>query len=133
MIDENGDVVHEVRFAHPVERVWNAITDRDALAQWLMGNDFEARVGHRFEFDRGGEQSPIDAEVLQLDPLRRIQWRWTIDGAPTTVTIVLRADGDCTVLDLRHTDLPPDPRRRFDGGWVEKFEALTRVLKGADG
>ena len=131
MITDDGRVIHEVRFAHPIERVWNAIADRAALAQWLMGNDFEPRVGHRFQFDRGGTQVPIDAEVLAIDPPHRMQWRWVIDGAPTTVTITLRADGEATMLHLEHTDLLPDPRARFDTGWVDKFGDLATMLKGA--
>jgi uncharacterized protein YndB with AHSA1/START domain len=130
MIDENGNVLYEVRFAHPVERVWNAIADRDALAQWLMPNDFEPRVGHRFHFDAGPPRGLVDAEVLELDPPRRIRLRWMIDGVATTVTITLRGDGDGTIVHLEHADLPTDPRPKFDSGWVEKLDDLAMVLEG---
>jgi uncharacterized protein YndB with AHSA1/START domain len=131
MIDESGCVVHEVRLAHPIERVWSAIADRAALAQWLMTNTFEPVAGHRFQLDRGGSQTPIEAEVLEIDPPRRIIWRWVIDGAATTVVIELRRDGEGTVLHLEHRDLPIDERPSFDTGWVEKFDALDRALKEA--
>ena len=130
MIDEDGQVVHEVRFAHPVERVWKAIVDPTALAQWLMPNDFEPTVGHHFQFEAGSPHGFFDVEVVALDPPRRIQWRWMIDGVATTVTITLRADGDATVLRLEHADLPSDPRPQFDTGWVEKFDSLQLMLKG---
>ncbi len=35
-------------FDQPVETVWRAITDPVRLARWLLENDFEPRVGHRF-------------------------------------------------------------------------------------
>jgi uncharacterized protein YndB with AHSA1/START domain len=35
-------------YTHPIEKVWAAITDPAALAQWLMVNDFEPRIGKRF-------------------------------------------------------------------------------------
>jgi len=130
MIDENGTVIHEVRFAHPVDRVWEAIVDRSALAQWLMPNDFHPRVGHRFHLDGGPPRGLVEAEVLDIDPPRRIQWRWMIDGIPTTVTITLRADAGGTLLRLEHAELPADPRPRFDSGWVEKFESLDSLLRG---
>jgi len=131
MIDERGNVVHDVHFAHPIERVWDAIVDRDALAQWLMANDHEPRVGHRFQFDAGADRGAIDAEVLDVQRPHRLQWRWMIDDVATIVTITLRTDGDGTALHLEHAALPPDPRSRFDDGWVEKFVALEVSLKGA--
>jgi uncharacterized protein YndB with AHSA1/START domain len=131
MIDEQGSVVHEVRFPHPVERVWDAIVDPDALAQWLMPNDFEPRVGHRFHFDAGPPRGEIEAEVLEVDAPHRMRLRWMIDDTPTTVTITLRADDGGTVLRLEHAGIPSDPRPDFDTGWVEKFEAMSTLLQQA--
>jgi uncharacterized protein YndB with AHSA1/START domain len=129
MIDENGDVAHEVRFSHPIERVWDAIAHGDALAEWLMPNDFAPRVGHRFQLVRDPGQTPIDAEILELDPPHRMCWSWVIDGTPTVVVITLRADGGETVLHLEHRGLPDDLRSRFEPGWLEKFDALESALK----
>jgi uncharacterized protein YndB with AHSA1/START domain len=129
VIDEHGDVVHDVRFPQTIERVWDAISDRGALAQWLMDNDFEPVVGHRFHFDAGPPRGLIDAEVLAVEPPTRLQMRWMLDGRTTTVTIRLHADGDGTRLRLEHTGLSDEQRPKFDTGWVEKFENLTPVLE----
>ena len=40
----------EIVFPQSREVVWRALTDSAALAGWLMPNDFEPRVGHRFTF-----------------------------------------------------------------------------------
>jgi len=128
VIDERGCVVHDVRFPQPVERVWASLTDRDALAQWLMPNDFEARVGYRFRFEAGPPRGDIDAEVLALDAPTRLQLRWMLDGVATTVTITLTADGDGTRLHLEHDGLAAESRSKFDGGWIEKFDDLTKAL-----
>ena len=41
--------VHLVRdYPYPPAAVWEALTARALLAQWMMENDFEPRVGHRF-------------------------------------------------------------------------------------
>ncbi|GIK11202.1 MAG: hypothetical protein BroJett001_32680 [Chloroflexota bacterium] len=37
-------------YPHPRALVWRALVDRDLLAQWLMPNDFEPKIGHRFTF-----------------------------------------------------------------------------------
>ena len=34
------DLVIEEVFAHPIEKVWTALTDREHLAAWLKRNDF---------------------------------------------------------------------------------------------
>jgi uncharacterized protein YndB with AHSA1/START domain len=33
-------IIHIVTYPHPIARVWFALTDADALARWLMPNDF---------------------------------------------------------------------------------------------
>jgi uncharacterized protein YndB with AHSA1/START domain len=130
VIDDDGNVVHDVRFAHPIARVWNAIVDPDALAQWLMPNDFEPGVGRRFHFDGGPPRGLFEAELLELDAPNRIRWLWMLDGVATTVTITLGSDGDATLVRVEHTGLPDDLRPRFDSGWVEKFESLRLFVNG---
>ena len=44
------EVLLSAIYPQPPRDVWRTLTDRDLLAQWLMPNDFEARVGHRFTF-----------------------------------------------------------------------------------
>jgi len=44
------EITLEQTYPHPPERVWRALTDSAALAEWLMPNDFEPRVGHKFRF-----------------------------------------------------------------------------------
>ena len=50
-------------FPHPPEKVWRALTDPQLLAAWLMPNDFEPRVGHRFTF----RTDPVPAHGFDED------------------------------------------------------------------
>jgi len=128
---EDGNVVHEVRYPHPVPAVWDALTDPSALAAWLMPNDFALTVGHRFRLDARPRYGMIDGEVLDVDPPRLLRCRWTIEGVPTTVTVRLHADGDGTVLHLEHVRLTPEMRPDFDGGWGQKLGTdIDLVLAG---
>ena len=43
-----ADIDAAVVYRHPIERVWAALTSSEALAAWLMPNDFVPEVGHRF-------------------------------------------------------------------------------------
>ena len=131
MID--GDrVVYEVRYPHPVQAVWRAMTDPAALAAWLMPNDFAPTVGHRFRFDAHPDFGFIDGEVVEVAPPHLLRCRWTIAGVPTTLTVRLEVDGGGTLLSLEHVGLPPEPRSGFDGGWGNKLQRdLVSVLGGA--
>jgi uncharacterized protein YndB with AHSA1/START domain len=115
-------VVHEVRYDHPVQRVWHALTDPAALAAWLMPNDFTPAVGHRFRLDARPEFGFIEGEVVEVTPPHFLRCGWTVSGVPTTVTVRLEADGDGTLLRLEHEGLPQDPRASFEGGWGAKLQ-----------
>jgi uncharacterized protein YndB with AHSA1/START domain len=130
---EGTRVVHEVRYPHPPERVWRALTDPAELSAWLMPNDFRAEEGTRFRLDaRPDHLEPFDCEVLEIDPPRRLRARWTVAGEPTVVTFQLRADNGGTVLRVEHDGLPSSEQPKFDGGWGTKFAIdLRAVLDGA--
>ena len=130
---EGNRVIHEARYPHLPERVWRALTDRAELAAWLMPNTFSLREGARFRLDaRPTHAEPIECEVLEIDPPRRLQTRWIVGGQPTTVTFELRADGGETVLRVEHDGLSSDEQASFDGGWGTKFATdLELVLDRA--
>src|SRR5207244_262877 len=46
----HDSIVIDMFYPQSVGQVWAALTSADALAAWLMPNDFEPRVGHRFTF-----------------------------------------------------------------------------------
>jgi uncharacterized protein YndB with AHSA1/START domain len=95
-------------YGHPPDRVWRALTDPAEMAQWLMANDFEPRVGHRFRFrakPQPGWRGIVDGEVLEVDPPRRLSYSWTGDPSwkrPTRVTWTLVPSGGGTRLTLEH-------------------------------
>lgn len=75
------DLDLEAFYPHPVGRVWSALTDRDALAVWLMPSDFVARVGHRFTFRADPPPGSTwrgwtECEVVELTPPSRMVWTW---------------------------------------------------------
>jgi uncharacterized protein YndB with AHSA1/START domain len=102
------DLLFETIYPVPPERVWQALTDSRALAEWLMENDFAPRVGHSFTFrtpPRPGFDGIVRCTVLELDPPRRLAYSW-LGGPlkrPTTVTWTLAAVPEGTRLRLEHT------------------------------
>ncbi|MFD0900906.1 SRPBCC family protein [Actinomadura sediminis] len=113
---------------HPPAQVWRALTDRDLLARWLMPNDFEPAVGHRFTFTTRpipniDFDGTIDCEVLEIDEGRLLRISWGGGGLDTTVTWRLAAEGTGTRLFIEHRGFDlDDPAQQFafkgmDSGW----------------
>ncbi|HYX70932.1 MAG TPA: SRPBCC domain-containing protein [Terriglobales bacterium] len=99
------DLRFEATYPHPPERVWRALTEREALAAWLMENDFEPRLGHRFTFrtkPAPGFDGVVHCEVTELEPPRRLAYTWKNGKIDTTVSFVLEAVAGGTRLVLEH-------------------------------
>lgn len=92
-----ADIDVTVTYPHPVERVWSALTSSEALAAWLMPNDFAPAVGHGFTFrtrPAPGFDGIVRCQVLELEPPRRMVWSWAGGTIDTTVTWTLEETAD---------------------------------------
>jgi uncharacterized protein YndB with AHSA1/START domain len=127
----DGAIEHVVEYDVPPERVWRALVDTRELASWLMPNDFEPVVGHRFSIDARPQLGIIDAEVLELDAPRLLRCSWSGPFGDTTVTFELTPTTTGTRLRLTHTGWTDDEHRPgFNEGWAAKLEHdLPRALK----
>ena len=99
--------IHLQRVMHaPREAVWAALTDREALSEWLMPNDFAPRAGHRFTFrtkPAPGFDGIVHSEVLELDPPNRLVLAWRGGSLNTTLHFLLEEHAQGTLLTLRHS------------------------------
>jgi uncharacterized protein YndB with AHSA1/START domain len=101
------DLKLNVFYPYSPERVWQVITNRRALAAWLMDNDFEPRVGHKFRFQaqsQPGLEDTIYCEVIELDEPRSLSYTWwgSFTCKPTIVTWTLVPVDGGTQLQLEH-------------------------------
>jgi uncharacterized protein YndB with AHSA1/START domain len=99
------DIVITRHLPFPRERVWLALTDSDALADWLMPNDFRPEIGHRFTFRTDpapGFDGIVRCKVLELVPPERLVISWQGGALDTTLSFVLEAAAGGTRLTLRH-------------------------------
>lgn len=123
---------------YPPDVVWRALTDSDRLAAWLMPNDFEPEIGHRFAFATG-RWGTTGREVLDMQPERLLRFSWRNGPLDTEVTWRLEPEGNGTRLFLQHCgfDLDhPMPRFAYDSmsdGWrSEVIPSLTGHLAAPD-
>jgi uncharacterized protein YndB with AHSA1/START domain len=118
---------------YPPERVWQALTDRVTISAWLMATgDFRPEVGAQFRLQTE-HLSPtgwIEAEVLELDPPRRMVWAWSSnDGNPASrVTFELEPESSGTRLRLTHEgEIEPAIGAILADGWPSRIELLAEV------
>jgi uncharacterized protein YndB with AHSA1/START domain len=100
------DLRFEAVYPHPIEKLWRAITDPKAISQWLMENDFEPRLGHKFMFrskPQPGWDGKAHCEVIEFEPLRRLANTWRGGPIDTVLRIKLEPVAEGTRLVLEHT------------------------------
>lgn len=101
-----GDILIERTYAYSVEHVWRSLTDPALIAQWLMKNDFEPRLGHKFQFRADpmpGWNGVVDCEVITLDEPHKLAWTQASGDQYTVVTWTLEPTEGATLLRLTHT------------------------------
>lgn len=125
----------ERHFDHPIEKVWDAITQPEHLTKWIAGDDaiVDLRVGGRVYFSGHGG---IEATVLDCDPPRVISYEWKTsewDGGP--IRWELSPDGDGTRLTFTHHFPEPDMAEQERlmkkmGFGPDMYDPIPRTLSG---
>lgn len=134
---------------HPPAKVWQALTEPRLIARWLMENDFQAVVGHRYQM-RGipvpavGFSGLVASEVLEMDAGKRlrISWRDANSGnnLNSTVTWSISPEGTGTRLSIVHDGFDPNEpthiasHRIMSAGWQNHvLPRLVQILSELDG
>jgi uncharacterized protein YndB with AHSA1/START domain len=102
MAQETKTIQKEMVLPYNREKVWKAITDSNALAQWIYPNDFQPKFGHKFTFEVPG--ITVHCKVLECTPTTKLSYSW--EGGPvigTKVTYRLQSEGNNTHLFFEHS------------------------------
>jgi uncharacterized protein YndB with AHSA1/START domain len=123
----------ERRLSHPVERVWQALTEPGALRQWFpqdIEGDLSPGGKLRFVFREGDyENMPVfEGEVLEYDPPRLLAFSW----GPDSLRWELRPHGDGCLLILTDTLGELGKAARDGAGWHACLDALGASLDGRE-
>jgi uncharacterized protein YndB with AHSA1/START domain len=114
------------RFAHPQEKVWQAVTEPQHLAAWfpqqIVG---ERRPGAHLRFVSQASDG-FDGEMVVFDPPAVMELAWGTDR----LRIELQPDGDGTLLTLSDSFSDLGKAARDATGWHECLDRLAAELDG---
>jgi uncharacterized protein YndB with AHSA1/START domain len=140
-------IVVEQTMPHPPEKIWRALTESSLIGQWLMQNDFQPVVGHRFTFEAqpiGDWNGIVDCEVLEVSPPSRLRYSWrggsTKNAAmgsalDSVVTWSLTPVDGGTLVRMVQDGFRPENETGYQmmsGGWVRIVGRLSEVTARAD-
>ncbi|WP_027942083.1 SRPBCC family protein [Amycolatopsis taiwanensis] len=127
----------ERRLAHPVAKVWRAVTDPAEMAHWFPATvETELKTGAKIRFGFGDEAAVDDklteGEILEYDPPKVYVFRWNADVFRVEVV----ADGDGCLLYFSQT-LGGGPAARLAAGrhaagWDHCLDSLQARLDGRE-
>jgi uncharacterized protein YndB with AHSA1/START domain len=131
-------VVLEREIPHPTEKIWRALTQGPLLEEWLMKNDFQAKVGCNFEFRAQPTlhwDGVVHCEVLIVEPNKRLVYTWCAAGATglaTVVTWTLTPTTNGTFVRMEQSGFRPEDEGGYQGashGWRRFVRNLELVVE----
>jgi uncharacterized protein YndB with AHSA1/START domain len=120
-VDGRPALRFERRLAHPVERVWRAVSEPPELSQW-----FVAPVPWKPESGETFEAHGQRGEVLDLEAPSVLAWSW----AGELFRFELSADGDGCLLVFTHVFDDPPLGAQHAAGWDGYLDRLGAHLEG---
>jgi uncharacterized protein YndB with AHSA1/START domain len=129
---ETRSVIVDREIPFPPEKIWRALTQPHLIEEWLMKNDFQPVVGHRFNLR--GDWGAVDCRVLEIEANKTLSYTWDAMGLTSTVTWTLTATGSGTHLRMEQAGFRTDQQQAFQGakyGWQKFFASLEQVVARA--
>jgi uncharacterized protein YndB with AHSA1/START domain len=143
-----GTIEIERRIAARPETVFSYFTDPRRFVEWQgFDAELDPRPGGVFRVTATGRSRVVArGEFLEVDPPNRVVFTWgweQVEGLPagmagldpgsSTVEVVLVADGDGTLVRLRHSGLPDEAEREVHTyGWDMSLSRLAIAAPGGD-
>lgn len=119
----------ERHYNTPVERVWQALTDKAQMKEWYFNiSDFEPTPGFEFTFtgENEGRLYVHRCKIIDAVPNKILKHTWTYEGyeGRSYVTFELIPESEGTRLRLTHEgletllQLPDFKQENFAAGWT---------------
>ena len=129
-------LVIEREMPHAPEKIWRALTDGPLIAEWLMANDFQPVVGHKFSFRATpvpNWNGIIECEVVTVEPPTQLAYTWGTLGMGSRGTWMLTPSASGTRVRMEQCGFKPEQKANYKGaqyGWNKFIGNLERVVGG---
>jgi uncharacterized protein YndB with AHSA1/START domain len=129
-------LVIEREMPHSPEKIWRALTEGSLIEQWLMKNDFEPVVEHRFSFRATpvpNWNGIIESKVLVVEPHSRLSYSWASMGLESVVVWILTPTEGGTHLRMEQSGFRSEEDAAYKGakyGWQMFIGKLEGVVGG---
>ena len=130
---ETLSVIVEREIPYPPEKIWRALTQPHLIEAWLMKNDFNPVVGHRFNLR--ADWGTVDCQILAVEWNKALSYTWAAYDLKSVVTWTLTPTTTGTRLRMEQSGFLPDQQQYYQGakgGWQQFFAALEQVLARID-
>ncbi|MGG0670942.1 SRPBCC family protein [Sporosarcina koreensis] len=127
-----ADLSLDFQFKSSINKVWNALTNSETLALWVMENNFKPIVGYKCQFRNEAIGLVVESEVLEVDEPTKLSYTWVGGPINTIVTWTLKQEGETTHLHLEHSGFEQENQAAFNGakyGWASMVDKLNILLE----
>jgi uncharacterized protein YndB with AHSA1/START domain len=130
------------RFKAPPAKVFAAFTDPEKVKHWMGPGEMKAvhaesdtQIGGRYRWVMqapSGEQHDVGGVYREVIPNEKLVFTWAWKDTPereSIVTVLLKPDGDGTLLTLTHEQFfDEDARDRHQGGWNGALDKMEKFV-----
>ena len=130
------------RINAPPAKVYEAWTDPAKIARWfgpaqteIVHTEADARIGGRYRFvgrSPDGNEHDVSGVYREVTPNQKLVFTWAWRSTPereSLVTVLLKPDGDGTLLTLTHEQFFDEPARdRHQSGWTGALDKLAALF-----
>jgi uncharacterized protein YndB with AHSA1/START domain len=131
-------LVVEREMPHPPEKIWRALTQASLIEAWLMSNNFQPVVGHKFTLrttPAPNWNGVVDCEVKVVEPNSRLSYTWGSMGMESVVAWTLTQTKGGTHVRMEQSGFQSEESANYKGasyGWQKFIGSLERVVGGLD-
>lgn len=130
------------RLKAPPAKVFAAWTDPEKMTRWMgpgeiktMRVEADTRVGGRYRIVMqapGGEEYDVGGVYREVVANEKLVFTWAWRSAPereSLVTLLLKPDGDGTLLTLTHEQFADEESRNgHEQGWKSSLDKLEKFI-----